>query len=80
MWASPAVTIPIDNGDEDEKMKGITFPWAGADLTDLWWTVVHSSEDEWTEFFPGTPREPKSKPTRPIGQGQVLPYRSGPDH
>jgi hypothetical protein len=76
MWASPAVTIPIDNGDEDKKEdEKHHIPWTRADLTDLWWNVVHSSEEEWTELFPGTPREPRSRPTPPIGPGRVLPYR-----
>lgn len=75
MWTSPAVTIPITDRDEDETAEDDrqNIPWARADLTDLWWNVVHSLEEEWTEFFPGSPREPK--PTRPLGPGRVLPYR-----
>jgi hypothetical protein len=77
MWTSPAVAIPLDDGDKDETDEDDkqNIPWARVDLTDSWWDVVHNSSEKWTEFFPGSPREPRSKPTRPLGPGRVLPYR-----
>jgi hypothetical protein len=76
MWTSPAIAVPVESGEDENGEDEIPdIPWAKANLTDLWWNVVYGSDDEWTEFFPGTPRKPRSKPPRPMGPGRVLPYR-----
>jgi hypothetical protein len=77
LWSSPAIAVPLDPGsDEDENANdGQRLPWARAELSETWWSVVYGyTDDEWTEFFPGK-RKARSKPLRPMGPGRVLPYR-----
>ena len=40
--------------------KAEELPWAIAELSESWWSVVYGySDDNWTEFFPGSPRTPR---------------------
>jgi hypothetical protein len=78
LWSSPAIAVPLDPGsDEDENAEnGQELPWDKVSLSETWWSAVYGyTDDEWTEFFPGKPRQSKSKPPRPMGPGRVLPYR-----
>jgi len=78
LWSSPAIAVPLDAGgvEDEDADHGQELPWARAELSETWWNVVYGfTDDTWTEFFPGKPREPKSKPTRPMGPGKVVPYR-----
>jgi hypothetical protein len=78
MWTSPAIPVPLKAGDpEDDDSKSEELPWAKAELSELWWSVVYGhSDDEWTEFFPGKPRKPRTPaPRRPLGPGRVVRFR-----
>jgi hypothetical protein len=78
LWSSPVTAIPLDPGREEENSDdGQKLPWAKAELSEAWWSVVYGySDDEWTEFFPGRPHKPRSNPRlRPMGPGRVVPYR-----
>jgi hypothetical protein len=77
MWSSPAIAIPLNPGDDANATEAETLPWAKAELSESWWSVVYGySDDEWTEFFPGSPRTPRpAAPSRGMGPAQVVPIR-----
>jgi hypothetical protein len=77
MWTSPAISVPLSPGKDDPDTDAEELPWANADLSETWWSVVYGySDDKWTPFFPDQPRKPRPKPPpRPMGPGRVVPYR-----
>ena len=78
MWTSPAIAVPFKAGDpDDDESEAEELPWAKAELSESWWSVVYGySDDNWTEFFPGSPRTPRpATPTRSMGPAQVVPIR-----
>src|SRR6266851_5268928 len=77
LWSSPAVAIPLIPGDDDHETEAEKLPWAKAELSEAWWSVVYGySDDEWTEFFPGSPRTPKpAAPSRGTSSAQFGPRR-----
>jgi hypothetical protein len=76
-WSSPAIAIPLNPGEDDHESEAETLPWAKAELSETWWSVVYGySDDERTEFFPGSPRTPRpAAPSRGLGPAQVVPIR-----
>jgi hypothetical protein len=77
MWTSPAIAVPLSPGKDEPDTDAEELPWAKAELSELWWSVVYGyTDDEWTEFFPGKPRKPRPKaPDRTMGPGRVLPMK-----
>ena len=78
MWTSPAIAVPFKAGDpDDDESEAEELPWAKAELSESWWSVVYGySDDNWTEFFAGSPRTPRpATPTRSMGPAQVVPIR-----
>jgi hypothetical protein len=71
------IEMPPGGDPEDDDSKSEELPWAKAELSELWWSVVYGhSDDEWTEFFPGKPRKPRTPaPRRPLGPGRVVRFR-----
>ena len=59
MWTSPAIPVPADVGDRgDEEAEIEKLPWAKAELSELWWSVVYGyTDDEWTRFDPDALRQ-----------------------
>ena len=73
MWTSPAIAIPRNAGDDEIEEESEKLPWARATLSELWWSVVLGhTDEEWTEFFPGSPQKLKKAPSRPLGPGRVV--------
>lgn len=67
MGTSPAIPVPVDAG-EDEEAELEERPWARAELSDLWWSVVYGDADEeWIRFDPDAPRDPPPAPKKPAG-------------
>jgi hypothetical protein len=78
MWTSPAIPVPVNIADrEDENAEIEELPWARAELSELWWSVVYGyTDDEWTRFDPDAPQDPTPEsPKRPLGPGRVIPVR-----
>ena len=78
MWTSPAIPVPVDVGDrEDEEAEIKSLPWARAELSELWWSVVYGyTDDEWTRFDPDAPQDPMPEPhKKPRGPARVIPIR-----
>jgi len=47
MWTSPAIPVPADVGDRgDEEAEIEKLPWAKAELSELWWSVVYGYTDD----------------------------------
>jgi hypothetical protein len=81
MWTSPAVPVPFDLRDrKDEAVKIEELPWAKAELSELWWDVVHGhTDDEWTRFDPDAPQDPTPEsPKKLRGPARVIPIRKRP--
>jgi hypothetical protein len=80
MWTSPAIPVPVDIGDrEDEEAEIERLPWASAELSELWWSVVYGYTDaEWTRFDPDAPQDPTTPelPKKRLGPARVIPMRS----
>jgi hypothetical protein len=79
MWTSPAISIPVNLGD-DEEVDIEKLPWANAELSDLWWSVVYGcTDEEWIRFDPDAPQDPPpASPKKPIGPATVIPLRKRP--
>jgi hypothetical protein len=78
MWTSPAIPVPIDIRDrEDEEAEIESLPWATAELSETWWSVVYGyTDDEWIRFDPNAPQDPiPEPPKRPLGPARVIPIR-----
>jgi hypothetical protein len=76
MWTSPAISVPVNLGD-DEEADIENLPWANAELSDLWWSVVYGcTDEEWIRFDPDAP--PPAAPKKPIGPATVIPLRKRP--
>jgi hypothetical protein len=78
MWTSPAMPVPVDVGDrQDEEAEIEELPWAKAELSELWWSVVYGFTDEtWIAFDPEAPQDPvPDPPRRPLGPARVIPIR-----
>jgi hypothetical protein len=77
MWTSPAIAVPLSPGSDDPPADAEQLPWASAELSEAWWSVVYGySDDNWTPFFPDKPRQPRpDPPPAPLGPGQVVPMR-----
>ena len=81
MWTSPAIPVPIDRGSDDPKDDHPTeeledLPWARAELSESWWSVVYGYTDEqWVPFFPYRPRSPRPDPPKPRRQARIIPLR-----
>lgn len=78
MWTSPAIPVPVDIGDrEDEDAEIESLPWATAQLSETWWSVVYGyTDDEWIRFDPDAPQDPIAEPPkRPLGPARVIPIR-----
>jgi|ERR1700757_855042 hypothetical protein len=77
MWTSPAVPVPFDLRDHDKGEEIGELPWARAELSELWWSVVYGyTDDQWTRFDPDAPQDPTPEsPKRPLGPGRVIPMR-----
>src|SRR5690242_2747420 len=58
MWTSLAIPVPIDHRsddpeDDDPEQELEKLPWARAELSEGWWSVVYGYTDEqWIPFFP----------------------------
>jgi hypothetical protein len=81
MWTSPAIPVPVNIGDGDDGEAEIEkLPWARAELSELWWSVVYGcTDDEWTRFDPDAPQEPaRPPPKKPKGPATVIPLRKRP--
>ncbi len=81
MWTSPAIPVPMDisnRKDESAEVQGL--PWARAELSESWWSVVYGyTDEEWTRFDPDAPQDPSSEPPqRPLGPARVIPIRKRP--
>jgi hypothetical protein len=76
MWTSPAIPVPIDPGDpDDEETELEKLPWAKAELSECWWSVIYGyTDEEWTAFDPEAAEDP-DPPQRPIGPARVVPLR-----
>lgn len=79
MWGSPAIPVPIqiDKYGEEPDDDIPKIPWAGAALSESWWSEVYGyTEQEWTRFFPDNPLKPRPPaPRRPMGPGRVISFR-----
>ena len=78
MWTNPAIPVPVDLGNREDKEAEIeSLPWARAELSELWWSVVYGyTDDEWIRFDPGAPQDPiPAPPKRPLGPARVIPIR-----
>jgi hypothetical protein len=81
MWTSPAIPVPIDISDRKDESADIeVLPWAQAELSESWWSVVYGYVDEeWTRFDPDAPQDPTPEsPKRPLGPARVTPIRKRP--
>jgi hypothetical protein len=76
MWTSPAISVPVDVG-EDEEAEIEKLPWAKAELSEMWWDVVYGFTDEtWIAFYPEAPQDPlPDPPQRRLGPARVIPMR-----
>ena len=76
MWTSIALPVPIDVR-EDEEAEIERLPWASAELSELWWSVVYGYTDgEWTRFDPDAPQDPTPEsPKKRLGPARVIPMR-----
>jgi hypothetical protein len=78
MWTSPAIPVPVDIGDEDDEEAEIEpLPWARAELSEGWWSVVYGfTDDEWIRFNPDAPEDPTPEsPKKSRGPARVIPFR-----
>jgi len=78
MWTSPAIPVPVDIGDrEDDEAEIQKLPWASAELSESWWSVIYGyTEDEWTRFDPNAPQDPMPEPPKKSrGPARVIPLR-----
>jgi hypothetical protein len=72
----PGHTWPIDPGDpDDEETELGKLPWAKAELSESWWSVIYGyTDEEWTAFDPEAVEDP-DPPQRSIGPARVVPLR-----
>lgn len=87
IWEEPAVTIPIEMGEEEEDEEDeVLVPWAGARATEIWANHLYGGSGKWTKvgvtledlygIDPEAPEpEPPPKPPRPRPIARVLPFR-----
>jgi hypothetical protein len=76
MWASPAIPVPVDVGNrEDEEAEIESLPWARAELSEMWWSVVYGyTDDEWIRFDADAPQDPTPEPPKKP-PARVIPIR-----
>ena len=80
MWESPSIGVPMEIDKDALEVNENDLPdvpWAGASLSESWWSVLYGYTDEhWTRFVPEDPLKPRPPaPRRPIGPGKVIPMR-----
>lgn len=80
MWTGPVIPVPVEINREDEEAEIKELPWASAQMSELWWSVVYGyTDDEWIRFDPDAPQDPMPEPTkRELGPARVIPIRKRP--